>query len=71
MNGKTFDYFAKDGKKSSRPNYDVIADIPWREIGLEPKKGLKVPFNAQNYVSASGKYRYFDAPAHVSSFVLK
>ena len=71
VNGKTFDCFAKDGKKSSRPNYDVAADLSWREIGLEPKQGLTVLFNAQNYMSASGKYRYFDAPAHASSFVLK
>jgi len=54
-----------------RPNYDIAADIPWREIGLEPKTGIEIPFNAQNYVSATGKYRYFDAPEHVSTFVLK
>lgn len=71
INGKTFDYFAKDGKKSTRPNYDIVADIPWQKIGLEPKKGLKVPFNAQNYMSASGKDRYFDAPAHGSAFELE
>ncbi|MDA3924047.1 MAG: hypothetical protein PF904_05030 [Kiritimatiellae bacterium] len=71
VNGKIFDYFAKDGKKARRPNYNIAADIPWREIGIEPKKGIKVPFNAQNYMSTSGKCRYFDAPAHLSVFVLK
>ena len=71
VNGKTFDCFAKGGTKSNRPNYDIAADIPWREIGLEPKKGLAVPFNAQNYMAASGKCRYFDAPTHVSALVLK
>jgi len=70
-NGKTFDYFAKGEKMNGRPNYDIAADIPWREIGLEPKKGLEVLFNAQNYMSASGKHRYFDAPAHASAVVLK
>jgi len=71
VNGKTFDYFAQGGKKGGRVNYDIAADISWRDIGLEPKKGLKVPFNAQNYTSSSGKYRYFDAPTRISTFVLK
>ena len=71
VNGKTFDCFAQGEKMKGRPNYDIAADIPWREIGLEPKTGIEIPFNAQNYVSATGKYRYFDAPEHVSTFVLK
>lgn len=62
VNGRVFDRMAKRQEKG-RPHYDVSADIPWSDIGLEPKPGLEVPFNAQVRITAIDQFRWFESPS--------
>ena len=61
VNGRIFDRMAVRQEKG-RPHYNVSADIPWTEIGLEPKVGVEVPFNAQVRISAINQFRWFESP---------
>ena len=62
VNGRVFDRMAERQEKG-RPHYDVSADIPWPDIGLEPKPGLEVPFNAQVRITAIDQFRWFESPS--------
>ena len=61
VNGRVFDRMAERQEKG-RPHYDIAADFSWPEIGLEPKPGLEVPFNAQVRITAIDQCRYFESP---------
>ena len=61
VNGRIFDRMAERQEKG-RPHYEISADFPWSEIGLEPKPGLEVPFNAQARITVIGQCRYFESP---------
>ena len=62
VNGRVFDRMALRQEKG-RPHYNLSADIPWSDIGLEPKPGLEVPFNAQVRITAIDQFRWFESPS--------
>ncbi len=63
VNGRTFDRMAERPEKKGRPQYDVSLDVPWSEIGLAPKPGLEVSFNAQVRITAIDQSRWYEAPS--------
>lgn len=70
INGREFVRLAEKVGTKLRPNYDVTLDVAWPELGLVPKAGLKVPFNAEIRVLASRQTRWFESPARPTALTL-
>ena len=48
-------------ENQNKANYEIA--IPWSALGVTPKAGLKIPFNACAYMSEFDQYKYFEGTA--------